>query len=262
MPDSDLDFSICCIKGCDKPSVALGLCVNHWRRNKLYGSPVARKQHSGMFIGLTPEQRFWHRVRKASGCWSWRGAKDRDGYGIFRGEHNGRVYNKAHRFSYAIHRGEIGKLHVLHRCDNPTCVNPEHLFLGTIADNMADKIAKGRGRVARGMDAGHAKLTEEEAIAIRGDPRPHVEIASDYGVAASTITSLKNNVSWRHLSAPISKGRNRGAHRRGASEKLTAQDVREIRLSSKPGTVLAKTYDVSSQTICDIRRRRSWKHIE
>jgi hypothetical protein len=262
VPDFDLDPMICCIKGCSKPSVALGLCVNHWRRNKLYGSPVARKRHSGMFKGLPAEERFWLQVRKSDDCWIWIGAKDRDGYGIFKGDCNGVTYNKAHRFSYVLHNGEVGRLSVLHRCDNPPCVNPDHLFAGTTADNMRDKIQKGRARAARGEEAGPSKLTEDDVLAILNDPRPYASIAADHGVASSTIASLKNRRAWRHLSTPIAKGSHRGVHRRGASNLLTEQDVREIRSSSESGAHLAGRYGVSQQTICDIRKRRSWKHVD
>lgn len=262
MADYDLDHTICCIKGCSKPSTALGLCVNHWRRNRLYGSPVARRRHAGMFIGLPAEERYRLQTRKVDGCWKWRGAKDRDGYGIFDAEWKGVRYTKAHRFSYAFHLGEDpGLRQVLHRCDNPECTNPEHLFLGSNADNMADKIAKGRARVARGEESGPAILSESQARAILADPRPYAEISSEYGVATSTISSLKNRDSWRHLEVSAIKGNPNRTHRRGVSDKITPEIVREIRASKEQGKVLAQRYGISPQSVTDIRKRRSWAHV-
>lgn len=88
------------------------------------------------------ESRFWSRVRKGSACWEWVGARHTGGYGAI--SVNGHQ-ERAHRVSWMIHHGEIPDgLWVLHRCDNPPCVNPAHLFVGSDADNLSDAIAKGR----------------------------------------------------------------------------------------------------------------------
>lgn len=263
MTDFNLDPTVCCIKHCEKPVTALGMCVNHWRRNRLYGSPVARRTHSGMFQGLSADKRFGLQVIRRDGCWGWRGSVDQDGYPVFRGVVAATEYRRAHRYSYALHSGEDPEgRQVLHRCDNPTCTNPDHLFLGSNADNMADKIAKGRARVARGEDSGKAILTEDQVREILADPRTYGELGAIYGVSAGTIGSIKARASWAHVDAPLVKGSNRGHARRGVSDKLTPAIIREIRASTERGRDLAARFGISPQSVTDIRKRRSWKHVE
>jgi hypothetical protein len=122
--------------------------------------------------------RFWERVEKSDGCWTWRGDKDKDGYGrLGRGGQGGLKY-RAHRLSYMIHSGPIPDgVVVCHQCDNPSCVRPEHLFLGSVADDHLD--AKTKGRLRNGFGEfthcirGH-KFTPENTrhrVSSRGLPR-------------------------------------------------------------------------------------------
>jgi len=151
------------------------------------------------------------RIDPLSGCWEWTGARKPDGYGrLFR---RGRQLT-AHRLAYEQWRGPIPPgLSVLHRCDNPACFNPEHLFLGTQADNIADCIAKGRAFRAKGSANGkhthpgtsqgerngRARLTEAEVVAIRSDRRGRAEIAAHYGVVPVTVWKVKTRRSWAHV---------------------------------------------------------------
>lgn len=138
--------------------------------------------------GLTIEERFWHYVQKRDGCWLWVGAKSPLGYGRFRCM--GHTV-QAHRMVYEFVRGEIGGLHVCHTCDNPACVNPEHLFLGTDADNHDDK--------ARKLRAGRV-LSPEQVRSIKAQlsvehPPLHI-IAERYNVSRKAIQRIKNGTSW------------------------------------------------------------------
>jgi len=103
--------------------------------------------------GLTTFDYKWDWIKKTKGgCWEWLGQKWRTGYGYVRFREDGKVKTTAaHRYIYKIHKGEFNEtLNVLHTCDNPSCVNPNHLWLGTHTDNMRDMVAKGR-HVKRGQ---------------------------------------------------------------------------------------------------------------
>lgn len=192
--------TVCCIKECNLPVLALGLCNKHWRRNKKFGSPVAISRHSGSNKGLTAEERFAKSVVKTESCWVWKASRDKNGYGIFKGMIGNAPFTRAHRYSYALHTGDmLVGMQALHTCDNPSCVNPEHLFSGTNADNMRDKAQKGRAKVPVGEKHGKAVLTERQVKSILKDPRPYAEIAAQYNVKPSTIGSIKQRVSWKHL---------------------------------------------------------------
>jgi len=107
-----------------------------------------------------------------------------------------RRQHKAHRVSWMLHHGPIlDKLHVLHKCDNPPCVRPDHLFLGTNGDNVRDCYQKGR-RISSGSHNSNAKLTAAQVEAIRADPRPSAAVAADYGVHPGHVRKLRTRHRW------------------------------------------------------------------
>ena len=146
---------------------------------------------------LTPDERralFMEKVAKnADGCWLWLASVNRKGYGQF-GTRERCVL--AHRFSFESFVSHIPDgMCVLHSCDNPRCVNPEHLFLGTKSDNNADMRAKGRH--ARGEATGTARLTVEVVNAIRAASGPQSAIARKFGTVQSTVSRIKAGRIWR-----------------------------------------------------------------
>jgi len=148
-------------------------------------------------------ERFWAKVDQSAGddgCWNWTGAKAA-GYGRFGKKSNVRY---AHRFSYELHYGDIpDKMLVCHRCDNPTCVNPKHLFLGTPLDNMRDKVQKGRAKGGKGIRNARNKLTEAQVLTIRdrwaaGEQNKR-RLAREFGVCPQQITNIITGKHWSFL---------------------------------------------------------------
>jgi len=155
---------------------------------------------------MTNEERFWSKVDKTpSGCWVWLSTKNAQGYGRFSiqvGPYKQRWYS-AHRLVWEWKHGSEPELCVLHRCDNPSCVNPAHLFLGTHKDNAADRDAKRRRRAPKGTLNGMARLTEADARAIRRTYVPGrtdcVALAKTYGVTPEHLKRIARGESWAHL---------------------------------------------------------------
>lgn len=132
-----------------------------------------------------------------SGCWLWTGAVDKDGYGKLTVKYQD---VRAHRVSYETYTGAIPEgLVACHKCDTPACINPDHLFLGTHADNIADRDAKGRHIPRYGADNGSAKLTEESVRAIRSANGSQKSIGSGFGVSQSIVSLIKRGERWQHI---------------------------------------------------------------
>lgn len=150
--------------------------MNYWR-----GKPLS--------------DRFWVKVNVGAPdeCWRWLAYINRHGYGRFR--HKGAQTN-AQRVAYELKVGPVPQgMHVLHRCDNPACCNPAHLFLGTNSDNAADRHSKGRDAAMEGN--GRAKLTAAKAREIRSSNLSIREAAMAFGVGKSTVHHIRKMHTWR-----------------------------------------------------------------
>jgi hypothetical protein len=144
--------------------------------------------------------RFWAKVRKADGdaCWEWTGATKPQGYGVMGVGKRGTGVIRVTRFSYELHFGPFDKeLFVLHKCDNPRCVRPDHLFLGTARDNIRDAMAKGRWKPPRGR----RKLSDDQVREIRREFRPGMakSMAQNYGVTERTIHNVVSGDTWNAI---------------------------------------------------------------
>lgn len=188
------------------------------------------------------EERFWAKVdkngpvmpRMKTRCWVWTASTDGCGYGWI-GLGPGRGLGKAHRLSFEMHNGGIGEERcVLHHCDNPPCVRPDHLFEGTQKDNADDRERKGRGNQVRG-DAHPARLHPENLV--RGE-RHH----------------MRRDPSLRYWGEKNSKA------------KLTEEKVRSIRQEFDPASMeyadLAQKYGVTASAIGRVILRKTWPHVE
>lgn len=164
---------------------------------------------------MTPdrEARFWAKVDKSGPtlrpelgpCWVWTAALHTSGYGWF-AIGNGRSA-RAHRVSWELARGPIPpEKMVLHRCDNRRCVRPDHLFLGTSADNVADMVAKGRAHDQRGSRNGHAKLTERQVLELRrrvASGEPYARVGEEFGITRPAAFDIVTGRRWRGVGGPL-----------------------------------------------------------
>ncbi|KKN38039.1 hypothetical protein LCGC14_0757510 [marine sediment metagenome] len=156
--------------------------------------------------------KFWARVKLGKDCWLWTGNTNTKGYGLVRVE--GRRIS-AHRIAYELYFGKAvpAGRYVCHHCDNPPCVNPYHLYVGTPAQNSRDMVVRGRAatgenhgtatrpeRVARGSKQGLARLTENMVLEIRNTSgKTQRALAKEFGVSQRTIFSILRRETWTHV---------------------------------------------------------------
>lgn len=171
------------------------------RKKQIFCSPICfgrdySKKHNSINVIV---KRFWVNVKKTNKCWEWQLGKDKNGYGIF--TIKGHSY-KAHRISYQIINGKIPeKMCILHKCDNPLCVRPDHLFLGTLADNSIDMVMKGRSLF--GEKNRKSKLKDSDILKIRSiynkNKITQTEIANIFNVTQSMIGFIVRKENWIHI---------------------------------------------------------------
>jgi hypothetical protein len=142
--------------------------------------------------------RFWSKVDKTSnplGCWEWINPGHPFGYGRFGFDKKNYL---AHRLSYQIHYGPItSKDCVLHKCDNPQCVNPQHLFLGSRTLNAQDRTNK--GRTYKGSQVTNSKFTEQQVLAIRSSSKTIRQLATEYSTDYGHMWQIVKRKTWRHI---------------------------------------------------------------
>lgn len=221
--------------------------------------------------------RFWECVRVTDACWLWTGVIGDDGYGRFFLE--GKQL-RAHRAMWEHKFGAIpAGLFVCHSCDNPPCVNPSHLWLGTPRENTRDRDQKGRrGRgyripnPVRGEAHGNSKLTNKLVAEIRtrlaaGTTR-QADIAREFGITQTVVSAIGRGRAWRGVGPAIPTSRKPVGGVCGEAvhcARLTADDVRAIRGRYADGGIsqaaLAREYGVTQGGVQAVLARRTWKHV-
>lgn len=202
-----------CHCGCGEVTDLAG--ATNARRGWVKGEPMRfRPNHTGQRMSLVDT--FGIKVDRSGGpdaCWPWTGHCNKAGYGVVRPTRGSQTRSAASRVAWMLANGPIPDgIVVCHSCDNPPCCNPAHLFIGTISENTADMVAKGRGRPggARGEQAGMAKLAESDVMELRraaaaGDLL--TSLANRYGIHPSQVSRIVCGQLWRHAGGPISPPR-------------------------------------------------------
>ncbi len=153
------------------------------------------------WVRVESEVRFWLMIKSGPGCWEWQGGRANGcGYGAMR---LGKAWMMVHRYSWTIHHGPIPTgLLVCHKCDNPLCVRPDHLFLGTNKQNCQDKVSKNRQAFNRGELCGTSILTEQAVKAIRylsARGVPNRVMADAFNVHIDTVGLAVSRKTWAHV---------------------------------------------------------------
>jgi len=198
MTTAERQITHCSVIGCESPAVSRGWCDKHYCRWKRTGSTETR-------VAIPAADRFWAKVTKGtpSECWLWEGAEATPGgYGRFwpSGTKRGGAID-AHRFAFMLANGIALKSDVVvrHTCDNPPCVNPNHLRMGTHTDNMRDKVERNRQYRPTGELNGMARLTEERVRSIRAqiaEGAAREAIAAHFGITTSLVSKIRTKKRW------------------------------------------------------------------
>jgi hypothetical protein len=192
----------CLVNDCDSSVrvISLGLCYKHYVRQKTHGTTEVRKYSRG-----TLEERFWNFVDKKSQdeCWHWIGQILSNGYGRISLGAKKDGSEGAHRVSWKLHNKKDipDGMYVMHKCDNPSCVNPNHLSIGTPKDNTQDMIGKGRKKVVspKGEGNGKSLLDAEKVRLIRSSTLNHAALGRQLGVSPNCIRGVRTGRTWSHI---------------------------------------------------------------
>lgn len=181
----------CNFNNCERKAVCKKYCDMHYRR-LLKNGDVNNYGNRIKDTGNITERFHKKYIVKENGCWMWEGSTRANSKGVLYPRiSKGKKDIGAHRFSYMMIHGEIKSgMYVCHKCDTPLCVNPDHLFIGTHKDNMADMVNKGRSHKGTGEYANSSKLTNEQAKQIRSINLSGSKLANLFGVSQATISRI------------------------------------------------------------------------
>lgn len=220
-------------------------------------------------------QRFWSKVNKEPGqgpngdCWEWQARRSPDGYGMFCTD---RQTVRANRLAYFLAFGQWPGEHlVCHSCDNPSCCNPAHFFLGGYLENNRDCFSKNRHPIIRGSEHVTSRLTEKSVIEMRSryatEQVSYSDLAQVYGVSTQAVSQAVTGKTWKHVPGPVRADESKiiCGEKIGTS-KLTEDQVREIKAKYVPRKYsarrLAREYGMHRDSIEKILKGDHWKHIE
>lgn len=205
MANERVTQKICSLENCTKISSTRGWCKHHYDMWRLHGNPahIGRYRTTSIDAPDFPEY-FWSKVDKTPGlgrdgdCWEWRGTSTA-GYGSIVVEH--KTY-KAHRLSWQFANHRAPKLLILHSCDNPPCVNPDHLREGTDADNSADRVSRGRSNSRKGEECANVILTENQVrhakiMLKNGESRR--QVADVLQCTINIVGHIDRGQNWKHV---------------------------------------------------------------
>lgn len=191
------------------PTCVCATCKKVFERYNMNATRAARPQfcrrkcqsvYAAKLADERRETRFWGKVDRTGECWVWTGYKTPQGYGKFQYAHGKPML--AHRYAYYLGAGEWPKNFACHKCDNPWCVRPSHLFDGTHKENMEDCAKKGRTSrkpTVRGEQVNTAKITSTDAVAIYKSLEPTSVLAARYGVTREAVYLIKSGRNWAWL---------------------------------------------------------------
>lgn len=231
----------------------------------------------GIERGGSYSARFWESVDKSGSCWLWKKSRYPTGYGHVM------VSGKsgyAHRVAWELTHGPIpAGMHVCHKCDNPPCCNPDHLFLGTPKENMQDRDAKHRGYFTRGGYMGRptAKLTNDQVVQMRyfygkGLAR-QVELCRIFGVSSQTVSSVVRGKNWKHIPGLVCRSSSEkhnttervhsgsGPNRNRINETIVAQMRYFYNRGLARQAELSRIYKISDGRVNEIVHNKTWKHV-
>lgn len=191
-----------------------------------------------------------------SGCWLWLRTTISSGYGSMTIPFN-RSVHLAHRISFAVWRRDLmaGEW-VLHKCDNPLCINPQHLFLGDHTANTMDMVRKGRS--ALGGKNGSHKLTEATVLMIRETGGISTPLMREHGLSRQQVCDILTGVAWPHVGGP-----RRGSKKQGASHymaKITEDVARSIFRDPRTHQKIANSHGISREAVTLIKNGKTWRH--